>query len=60
VKIDVHSVRYPNVAPAIENVTMQEGSSLAAPVITPGPHRLKADAMPGVPAVLSSGVAATN
>ncbi len=38
---EVHNVRYPNAAPAIEYVTMHEGSSFAAPLITPGPNWLK-------------------
>jgi len=34
---DIHSMAYPNCAPAIEYVATPLGSSSAAPVIKPGP-----------------------
>jgi hypothetical protein len=41
VKTAVHKSEVPNWAPAMEYVAIPEGSSSAAPVITPGPRDLK-------------------
>ena len=41
VKIAIHSIASPNLAPAIEYVAMPEISSPEAPVIKPGPSDLQ-------------------
>jgi len=38
---DIHNMPRPNFAPACEYVAIPEGSSSAAPVITPGPSALR-------------------